>query len=186
MVENTTPNQSSLTADGPVKASRLGALDRAIEPLLCEVGRAGLAAEVIARRLGMATGSARLTGEAVDEAEWRTLGEWERQLASQAEGARDELMADAYRAPFALAGGTGTERATFPCCLGASPCAKGWVERGGGLLSRTGLAARRSAHCWARRYRQWCARIRPEECLLPGKLRGGHVGYGLVRRARGI
>jgi hypothetical protein len=129
IVENTTPNQSAPTAEALVKAWLVGALDRAIEPLLCEVGCAGLTAEVIARRFRVAKGSARLTREAVDEAVWRTLDEWERQLPARADGVRDEPMADVCRALLAPAGGTGVERAAFTCCLGASPCPNGWVER---------------------------------------------------------
>ena len=125
MVENTILNQSAPRADALIKAWRVGALDRAIEPLLCEVGCAGLTAEVIARRLGVAKGSARLTREAVGEAGRRTLDEWERQLPSHANGARDEPMAHVYCALFVPAGGTGVERAAFPCCLGASPCPNG-------------------------------------------------------------
>jgi len=70
-----------------------------------------------------------LTREAVGEAVWRTLDEWERQLPSHADCACDEPMAHVYCALLAPAGGTGVERAAFPCCLGASPCPNGWVER---------------------------------------------------------
>jgi hypothetical protein len=75
MATDTISKNTSPTADALVREWRAGALEGAIEALLSEVGCAGLTADVIARRLGVAKGSARLTREAVDAAIARTLDE---------------------------------------------------------------------------------------------------------------
>jgi hypothetical protein len=169
IVENTTPNQSAPTADALAKAWLVGALDRAIEPLLCEVGCAGLTAEVIARRFRVAKGSARLTREAVDEAVWRTLDEWERQLPARADGVRDEPMAEsAVRCWRRLAGPVWSARRLRAVWVRALVRTVG-LNVGGGLPSRMDLAAGRSPNCWARRFRRWRVRIRSDDCLLPGR-----------------
>jgi hypothetical protein len=129
MATDTISKNTSPTADALVREWRAGALEGAIEALLSEVGCAGLTADVIARRLGVAKGSARLTREAVDAAIARTLDEWERQLLVPTTDVSDEPVIEACRALFAPASDGRGVRASIPCCLGESPCPNGWTER---------------------------------------------------------
>ena len=90
-------------ADALVREWRAGALEKAIEALLCEVDCTGLTSDVIARRLGVAKGSVRLTRDAVDAAIGRSLDEWERQLLTPKTDVSDEPVIEACRALFATA-----------------------------------------------------------------------------------
>jgi len=128
-------------ADALVREWRAGALEKAIEALLCEVGRTGLTSDVIARRLGVVKGSVRLTRDAVDAAIGRSLDEWERQLLTPKTDVSDEPVIEDCRALFATARSGRGVRASFPCCLGESPCPNGWTERWGRIGPAFGFGA---------------------------------------------
>lgn len=155
MAANTISNQTTSTADSLLREWRADALGNVIEELLCEVGCPSLTADVIARRLGVAKGSVRLTLEAVDAAIGRTLDAWERELPVPPDGTIDEPVIEVCGALFASATRGREQRAAFPCSLGERVRARrAGPSAGSGSGLRMALAAVGSQGCSGRRFRR--------------------------------